>query len=317
MGGSPAVVPGRDPEITERRAGAPSSDEVVSRYPAARRRIDRRTRRRRAAIGLGLGLAATAVAVVIMLPQLILRLDPPELREVGEWHFTHVVEPADSSWAVVQRILEADREYTMVAIPDPGGTTLTCVVTLTRGSLPDGVTSTAQPVRVRHRSGFYVDDPSDQPKIVWVYAEGALAGVSCYEDVPEATLLTVAEAVDFDDSRVRLPFLVDTLPTGFHISSIDERRSGAGVAVTLTPEARSAMPSVTVWAGSENAGDRCLPAAATRAEKICLTSARTVQDAPYPPGRIQQAMDAVEATLRLAADPADRSTWFDAVDLPR
>lgn len=315
MGGSPAVVPGRDPEITERRAGAPSSDEVVSRYPAARRRIDRRTRRRRAAIGLGLVLAATAVAAMIMLPAIMIKLDPPELREVGEWRFTHVVEPADG-WAVVQRILETDREYTVVAMPDAGGTTVTCVVSLTRGSLPGEVTNTGQPVRIGYRSGFYVVNPSDTPKIVWEYAEGASAGVSCFEDVPEATLLTIAEAVEFQDSRVRLPFLVATLPTGFHISSIDEQRSGAAVAVTLTPEARSGLPSVTVWAGSETAGDRCLLASATRAQKICLTSARTVQDAPYPTGRIRQAMDAVEATLRLAADPADRSTWFDAIMLP-
>ena len=259
-------------------------------------------------IGLALVLGAGVTVGLIMLPTIVNRLDPPDVREPGEWRFTHAVDSA--AWPVEQRILTAEREYTIVT--GPSGSP--CVVSLGRGPLTDEATS-GRRVRIGTRTGYYSDDPSEDPDIVWTYAPGAHAEVRCFDPVGEATLRDLAESVVFLDSRVRLPFMITSLPRGFHVATIDERRAGAEVAVTLRPEAGMAVPSVIISYGSDRTVDRCVTQHA--GQRVCLSSSWSAEDLPNAAGRARLTVDAATDRLELAPEVADRSSWFDAMDLPR
>ena len=72
---------------------------------------------RRGWLGLGLAAVAILVAAVILLPTIMVRLYPPDVREPGEWRFTHRVEPVEGL-QVGQRILTADEEFTILQAED-------------------------------------------------------------------------------------------------------------------------------------------------------------------------------------------------------
>jgi hypothetical protein len=315
---------GYDLEIADRYAHSPAAEEVASRYPAAVHRARTRRRHRRGWVGLGLVVAATVAAAAVLLPSVLLRVDPPEVRVPGEWRFTHHLRRS-SGWSVDQRILNPDHEYTVVEAAS-GVEPTRCIVSLGGGPLSAGVRSRGRPERIAHWQGYYVERRFEEPRLTWEYAPGAVATVSCFQDVAPATLVSVAEAVRFEDSRVRLPFMIGSLPTGYEVASIDERGAGTRVGVTLQPTESMAVPSVIVWYGGDEPADRCVSADGSRrtggeigptgGPGVCLTASWSAEEAPYALGRVQRALDQVQDRLRLAPDLTDRTTWFDALDLP-
>ena len=280
----------------------------------------------RAWLGLGLGAAAILVGVVILLPTVLVRLHPPEVRQPGEWRFTHRVEPF-AGMTVTRRILTTDHEFTIVR---SDADVAQCTVDLTRGTVEvtrgtgdPRTTVTTRSVRIHGLSGRYVDDRSQDPSVTWEYAPGARATVTCTrQSIPPATLLVVAEAVRFEDSRIRLPFRVRELPEGYRVYSLDED-TGSGtdvVSLSLQPVDRASIPSVVVRYGGGGAASRCLgdsTPGASRTSRVCLSTRWSAEDAPGAQATEQQSLDRVAERIVLAPELADRSTWFDAVDLPR
>jgi len=75
------------------------------------------------------------------------------------------------------------------------------------------------------------------------------------------------------------------------------------------------VPSVIVSYGLSQAADHCVRP--REAQRVCLSSSWSAEDAPFASARANQTVDSIADRLELAADLADRSTWFDATDLPR
>jgi hypothetical protein len=280
----------------------------------------------RAWLGVGLAAAALLVGVVILLPTVLVRLDPPEVREPGEWRFTHRVTPV-AGMTVTQRILTADHEFTIVRSDDD---VAQCTVDLSLGTVapnPSPVDlnrpATERAVRIHGWTGRYVDDPTSDPYVTFPYAAGADATITCTRlAIPPATLLAVARAVRFEDARIRLPFTIRTLPAGYRIYSVEEDTgSGAEVlSLSLQPVDRASIPSVVVRSGGDGPADRCLgepTPGRSRSGRLCLSTRWSAEDAPGAQAVAQQALDRVAERIEPAADPTDPATWFDAVDLPR
>ena len=270
----------------------------------------------RAWLGVGLAGAALLVGAVLLLPTILVRLNPPEVREPGEWRFTHRVAPV-AGMTVTQRILTADHELTIVQSDDD---VAQCTVDVTRDdSTPGAAARRSRPVaqravRIHGWTGRYVDDRPQDPYLTWEYAPGARATVTCSRGpISPETLLDVAEAVRFRDTRVPLPFTLRAMPEGYRIYSIDSDSRADVVSLTLQPVDRASIPSVVVRYGTDEAAHRCLG----EAGQVCLSTRWSAEDAPGTQGIVRRSLDQVGAQIVLAPDPADRSTWFDAVDLPR
>ncbi|HEY5787289.1 MAG TPA: hypothetical protein VIT65_21195 [Microlunatus sp.] len=280
----------------------------------------------RARLGLGLGAAAIVVGVVILLPTIVVRLHPPDVREPGEWRFTHRVEPV-AGMTVTRRILTTDHEFSIVR---SDADVAQCTVDLTRGTVEvtrDTVdprkTIAARSVRIHGWRGRYVDDRSLDPSVTWEYAPGARATVTCTRQaISAATLLVVAEAVRFEDARVRLPFTIRTLPEGYRIYSVDEDTSTGTdiVSLSLQPVDRASIPSVVVRYGGDGTASRCLgdsTPGVSRTGRVCLSTRWSAEEAPGAQAIAQRSLDQVAERIEPATDPTDPTTWFDAIDLPR
>jgi hypothetical protein len=279
------------------------------------------------------GAAVALVTVLLLLPTIIVRLQPPELREPGEWRFTHRLEPVPGM-TVIRRILTADQELTILR---SDADVAQCTVDLTRstGDVTQGQeepprTTTARSVRIRGWTGRYVDGRSQDPYVTWGYAPGGRATVTCTRGaIPAATLLATAKAVHFEDAPIRLPFTFDALPEAYRIYSLDQDTSSRDdvLSVSLQPVDGASLPSIVVRYGSDEAAYRCLgdPHTGTtrarsttpRSGRVCLTPRWSAEDAPGAGDIVRQSLDRVAERIELSADPADPRTWFDAIDLPR
>ena len=125
----------------------------------------------------------------------------------------------------------------------------------------------------------------------------------------------MAEAVRFHDTRVRLPFTLRALPEGYRIYSIDRTAGTDIVSLSLQPVDRASIPSVVVRYGGGGAAYRCLGEA--ESTSLSASTRWSAEDAPGAQAIVQQSLDRVAARIVLAPELADRSTWFDAIDLPR
>jgi hypothetical protein len=269
---------------------------------------------------------AILVGIVILLPIILVRLHPPEVRQPGEWRFTHRVGPVTGMTAI-RRILTTDHEFTIVrSDADVAQCTVDLsrgTVDLTRDTVDPRTTVTARSVRIHGWSGRYVDDRSRDPSVAWEYAPGARATVTCTRQaISAATLLVVAEAVRFEDARIRLPFRIRTLPEGYRVYSVDEDTSTGTdvVSLSLQPVDRASIPSVVVRYGGDGTASRCLgdsTPGASRTGRVCLSTRWSAEEAPGAQAIAQQSLDQVAEQIEPAADPTDPTTWFDAVDLPR
>ena len=274
---------------------------------------------RRGWLGVGLAAAAILVAAVILLPTIMVRLHPPDVRDPGEWRFSHRLEPV-AGMTVTRRILTPDHEFTIVRAD---AEVAQCTVDLTQDGVDAPTTVTGRAVRIRGWSGRYVDDRSRDPYLTWEYAPGARVTVTCTRQlIAGATLLVVAEAVRFEDTRIRLPFRVRALPEGYRIYSLDED-TGSGtdvLSLSLQPVDRASIPSVVVRYGDDGAVSRCLGDSVpgtSRAGRVCLSTRWSAEESPGTQAIEQQSLDRVAERIEPVTDPRDPTTWFDAIDLPR
>ena len=315
-----------DLEIAELRAAAPSPLQVPDRYLRAVRQLRREDGRRRGLIGAGVLVGALVVAGAVLLPAQLDRLVPPDTRSHGEWRFTHRVELADG-WSIEQRLLTPETEQTVIRLPTTNGDPGHCTVTLTDQREPISRAADTHPVNIDGRDATYVDDPRLDPFVVWSYATGAFATVSCSRLVtPESLQLQVADAVVLRGDRIRLPFILTAIPAGYRVAFISLGATETErVSLGLTPDDPSAEPSLTVDYGADDVADRCLEpggdvrsvsAADQRAEEVCLEATWSTDGPPTSGETSERALDAVTEQLRLADDLADPGTWFAATDLP-
>lgn len=265
-------------------------------------------------LGLGLVAAAFVVMVAILLPTIVVRLQPPELREPGEWRFTHRLEPV-AGMTVIRRILTRDQELTIVRSDDD---VAQCTVDLTPGRAnPARDDRSEKSVWINGWRGRSVDGRSQDPYVTWEYAPRARATVTCTRpEIPPATLLAVARAVRFRGAdRIRLPFTFAELPRGYRVYSLEEDTSSetAVLSVGLQPVDRASIPSVVVSYGSDDVADSCLG----EAREVCLTTRWSAEEAPGAQQIVRQSLARVAEQIELAADPSDPTTWFDGADLPR
>jgi hypothetical protein len=265
-------------------------------------------------LALVLASATILVAVVLLLPTISVRWRPPELRQPDEWRFSHRLEPVDGM-AVSRRILTPDHELTIVRSDDD---VAQCTVDLSRGPADPGPHGSR--VWIHGWRASYVDDPSRDPSLTWTYAPRAWVTVTCTRSaVSRSTQLEVARAVRFADARIRLPFTLDTLPEGYRIFSVDED-TGSGtdvVSLGLQPVDRASIPSVVVSYGGSGTAYRCLEPTAGAAQRICLSTRWSAEEAPGASAVVQRSLDRVAERIVPAPDPTDPTTWFDAIDLPR
>jgi hypothetical protein len=272
-------------------------------------------------VGAGLLAGALVVTAAIVLPSLAVRLVPPDVREPGEWRFSHEVELADG-WVLEQRRLTRDTEQTVIRLPTTNGDPGTCTVLLIHRVEPVSRLAETHQVTVRGQDATYVDDPELDPYVVWSYATGRYAAVSCSRLVTAESLqLQVADAVVFAGDEPRLPFTLSARPPGYRLESISWTGPAAReVLVELAPDDVSAAPTIVVSSGRPEPADRCFPADGTvrtartvvpRSDEICLTTSWSTQDPAA--GR---ALDEVSGLLLRATDVTDPRTWFDADDLP-
>ena len=273
-----------------------------------------RPRATAARLGLGLAVAAVVVTVAILLPTIVVRLQPPELREPGEWRFTHRVEPV-AGMTVTRRILTTDQELTIVRSDED---VAQCTVDVTAGPVdPARDDRPDRSVWINWWRGRFVDQRSQDPYLTWEYAPQARATITCTRpEIPPATLLDVARAVRFRGAdQIRLPFTFSDLPQGYRIYSLEEdTTSGTAVlSVVLQPVDRASIPSIVVSYGSDAAADRCLGGDGG----VCLTTRWSAEEAPGAQYVVQKSLDRVAERIELAPDPSDPTTWFDAEDLPR
>lgn len=331
-----AIPPGSHAQaVHQLRSVAPDPSQVGVRYAAAAHRVRQSRHRRRAWLAAGTGAAVVVSALLVALPSIVLRLDPPEVRAAGEWRFTHVVEPVDGLM-LTERMVTDRLELTVLTWSAAADEHAQCFVGLGSAPWDQGPAATdrtgSRSVRVGPWWATSVDRPEDDPSVTWQYAPERYARVTCTGDgIPVGTVLTVARAVRFEDSRVKVPFTFDSLPEGYRIQAVDEAwADGAkSVSVGLQPVDGGSVPSVDVRFGSRKAADRCLedpssspggsaqPGPHDRAGAICATTWWSTEDAPDAPGRSRRAVDDIIKHLVPATALPDRSTWFDAADLPR
>ena len=180
---------------------------------------------RRGWLGLGLAAVVILVTVVLLLPTIMARLHPPDVREPGEWRFTHRVEPVAGT-AVGQRILTADEELTILQAEDE---VAQCTVDAEPGRRRRRVPrrgardrSPSARSAIHGRIGSYVDDRPQDPYLTWAYAPGARATVTCTRGaISPATLRDVADGRALRRHPGPAPVHLRALPEGYRIYSID------------------------------------------------------------------------------------------------
>jgi len=317
------VVDDHAPEIARLTPSAPPASELPARFAVAAGSV-RRTRRRRALV---VGLTAVLAAVAVAVPTVVLPRLPVEVREPGTWRYSHQVRLAPG-WLLVLRSIQSESETTLIQVPRPGADPAECTVSVwVRGAQVDR-SGESEPISVRSRPGELLTGPGSAVKLNWQYAPGAWASAECGAPAGEdADLLRqLAAAVRFSDSRQPLPFMLTRLPEGYRVDTVGEMFQPMwgtervwGPTVLLEPPVDSYRPAVIVGpdltgtgVSSSSASVRCLAADGT----VCVSTFGTDDQVPANPAMLRWALGQTVERVQVAADPDDRSTWFDAVDLP-
>lgn len=317
-----AIPPGaHDTEITQLAALAPAAGAVAERFVPARRAV-RRSRRRRSGL---LALAAAVVAVAVAVPTTVLPRLPVDVRTAGTWRFSHEL-VLRSGWTLVSRSMDAETETSTVRVPSITDRPVECrVLVRVRDDPPsrDGKVSGTQPVHGRRAE--ILTQAGNMVTLSWEYATGAWASAACDDQsaVPASLLREIAAATRFRDVRQRLPFLLTGLPTDYRIATVSESYD-TGYApldsfpfVLLEPPEKSYRASLVIGPdfGSTDeltSAGECLPPA----QAVCVFAFRTNEQIPGNPSVLRRVVATSIGLVQVAADPTDRSTWFDAIDLP-
>lgn len=314
LGATPAGA--HDGEIAVLRRVAPSPAQVADRYAATSRRLRSRRRTRTALLAAAGAVLAAAVAV----PTMIIPSLPHDVRPLGQWRFSHEVRPLDG-WQIRYRSITADTEVTGLSLPQADPVRTNCTVTVTTSGETPRRSGPTTPTTVAGRPGVLVDEPGTDLALNWRYAEDAWAAIECPAGpATESLLRRVAGAVRFDDRRQLLPFTLTALPASYRIrmvGQVDEAPDW-GPFVVLDPPDDSYWPVLLIGphtstdGASDDGFERCLGADRT----VCVTAAQSDDQIPVNRGIQSRVLSDTVGLVRLAPDPADRSTWFDAIDLP-
>lgn len=318
-----AVPPGAcDVEIAELRALAPSVDLVSSRLLPAVRAV-RRSRRRRTGL---LAVATLAVLAAVVVPTVVLPRLPAEVRQAGTWRYSHEVRLAPD-WQLVTQTIEPGQEQTVVRVPwgvdDPADCTVTVRVA---GLLPDRPRGRVRPTSLQGRPAEIVTRPGNFLRLSWEYAQAAWASVECESQsaVSAGVLRNLAAAVRFRDRRQLLPFTLTGLPEGYRIAMVSESFAPVwgrvwGPTVLIEPPENSYQAAIIVGPDlSSSDGSSFGPTGSClEADRsVCVFAFQTDDQVPPNRGMLRLAVAATIDDLQVAADPEDRSTWFDAITLP-
>lgn len=312
-----ATPPGsHDDEIAELGRIAPTPADAVAAFPRARRRTRRRRGRRRAVL-LAAGFAAV---VAIAVPTVVLPALPHQTRPPGQWRYSHEVALADG-WRLNYRSITAQTETTGIELPwpaPPDRIRCTITVTVVGSDLPRSGPTTA--TAVGGRSGVLVDEPGNDLSLQWEYAAGAWAGVECPSAAATPALLRrIAGQVRFRDDRQPLPFMLSALPADYRIrmvGQVDESPDW-GPFLVLDPPNDSYWPVLLIGPHtSEGASDDGVERCLGQGQTVCVTAAQSDDQVPVNRSVQRRILSRTVDLVRVAGDPADPATWFDAIELP-
>ena len=320
-----ATVPTRyhDAEIAELSRLAPAPDQVSAGFARATRAV-RRTRGRRTA-----ALAALAFAVVaaVLLPTVVQSHLPVEVRPAGEWRYSHEVKLA-TGWKLLSRSIDPEVETTVQQVPTSADDPADCTVLVrVAGVLPDLPSSQVDEATVRGRPAKIASRPGDTVNVYWAYAPGAWASVECDArvSVRRETMVGIAEAVRFHDARQALPYTLTALPEGYRIRTVGETFAPLygdvvwGPTVLLEPPADSYWAAILVGPDLAELGgvsSETIVSCLDPDRSLCVSAFQMDDQVAPNRGMSRRTVATTLADLRPAADPGDRSTWFDATTLP-
>lgn len=307
--------------------------EVVAR---ARHQAEQAARRRRGrarlvAVALGLALlAALAVPTVRM-------VWPLPARTAGDWTFALALDRPDG-WTERLHVVTPHQEY--LQIEDVGE----CTVIASLPSAPaedrrepPGATDATERVWIDGRPLRFAPTYEGVGATVWwPYADGGEVSLSCVGAADErATVLDMAERLRFSTGDpLRLPVALDRAPAGLRVAGGGFEGEWPLVALLSGPTLRQAEQSAVVVVNDEplRAGTRLAVdgtdytlVVQNRDVRLCRaveTLALCVNTYAGTDGgaqgrAVQRATNLAKEVvghLRLAPDPDDRSTWFDARD---
>ena len=311
-----------DAEIAELRTLAPSVDQVSGGFvratgrpavPSAahgRARGPRPRRRGRRA-----------------LPSVVLSHLPVEVRRAGEWRYSHEVKLA-TGWKLLSRSIDPEVETTVLQVPSGADDPADCTVLVrVAGVLPDLPGSRVDDGHGAGSAGEDRHPPGDTVNVYWEYAPGAWASVECDSQVPlrREAMVGIAEAVRFHDVRQALPYTLTALPEGYRIRTVGETFAPLygdvvwGPTVLLEPPADSYWAAVIVGPDLAELGGVSAETTVSCLDpdrSLCVSAFQMDDQVAPNRGMSRRTVATTLANLRPAADPSDRSTWFDASTLP-
>ena len=233
-----------DNELAERRAAAPDVGEVLGRYSTAARDLKVAAGRRRRRLAALTGVVAAGLVAAVVGPSLVVRVFPPDVRSAGQWRFSHVVDDVEG-WGVAGRHVTPVVESTTLI---EEVTIEACDVTVGPSDLTPEPGEAQRTVRVRGFRGTLITGLDAGPRVVWRFAPGGHVAVSCGSQVSEESVLRIARAVRFEDSRILLPVTLSAIPSGYEISSVSESIADEWTmaSLVLDPLDEGAKPPVGV-----------------------------------------------------------------------
>ena len=252
---------------------------------------------------------------------------PVEVRRAGEWRYSHEVKLA-TGWKLLSRSIDPEVETTVLQVPSGADDPADCTVLVrVAGVLPDLPSSRVDAATVRGRPAKIATRPGDTVNVYWEYAPGAWASVECDSRVPlrREAMVGIAEAVRFHDVRQALPYTLTALPEGYRIRTVGETFAPLYGDVVWGPTVLLEPPADSYWAAVIVGPDLAeLGGVSSETTVSCLDPDRSLcvsafqMDDQVAPNRgmSRRTVATTLANLRPAADPSDRSTWFDASTLP-
>jgi hypothetical protein len=310
----------------------PDPAEVArARHRAEQSDRRRRGRARLVAVALGLVLLAALAVPTVRIAW------PLPARPAGDWAFGLALDLPDG-WTELLHVVTPHQEYLQVG--DDGQCTV--IASLPSAPAPErrtppDATDATERVWVDGRPlRFAATYEGVGATVWWPYADGGEVSLSCDGVADDrATVLDMAERLRFSTGdHLRLPVALDRAPDGLQVAGGGFEDEWPLVALLSGPTLRQADRNVIVVVNDEplTAGSRLTVdgtdytlAVRNRDVRLCRpveTLTLCVRTYAGTDGgaqgravsRATELAKEVARHLRLAPDPDDRSTWFDARD---
>ena len=275
---------------------------AAARFRAQQANTRRRGRQRMLALALGLVLLAALVVPTVRM------LQPLPVRTAGDWLLGIDLEPPPG-WSTELHAVTPDQELLQLS-----SETGSCRVVASLPSTPaDERTEPpiqAERVWVRGRSVQYFGSG-----LRWIYGDGGDVTLTC-TDQDRAGLLAMADRIRFTAGRpFTLPFALKQLPTGMRlvgagyqddmpVIALSRERMDTFVLITVTEREQTGRPTTLDGVAYRLHTDVFSRRLCRSVQSMAVCVEARTNDITVP--------RSVVRSLRLAPDPADRSTWFDA-----